>query len=80
LDQRGNITGWLPFSRFILLQDSGAAIVGRGRLDLFWGSDRYAEIAAGHMKQPGRLYLLVLKLDNGPVADSHLKNNPLQAE
>ena len=45
----------------MLIQDSGGAIKGPGRLDLFWGGGDYAETAAGLMKQPGRLYLLVKK-------------------
>jgi len=52
---------WQPLSRFVLIQDSGGAIKGPGRLDLFWGGGDYAETAAGLMKQPGRLYLLVKK-------------------
>jgi membrane-bound lytic murein transglycosylase A len=48
---------WQEFSRFVLLQDSGAAISGWGRADLFWGSG--AE--AGYMAQEGELYLLVKK-------------------
>ena len=34
---------------------------GPGRADLFWGSGRYAEIAAGHLKHEGELYLLIKK-------------------
>ena len=50
---------WQEFSRFVLLQDSGAAISGWGRADLFWGSG--AETEAGYMAQGGELYLLVKK-------------------
>ncbi|MBU2539178.1 MAG: MltA domain-containing protein [Proteobacteria bacterium] len=57
----GEIIGWEPLSRFVVNQDSGSAITGAGRLDLFWGSGRYAEAAAGHMKHPGGLYFLVKK-------------------
>ncbi|MBI3300942.1 MAG: transglycosylase, partial [Deltaproteobacteria bacterium] len=42
-----------------LLQDSGAAITGWGRADLFWGSG--AETEAGYMAEEGELYLLVKK-------------------
>jgi membrane-bound lytic murein transglycosylase A len=55
------ILRWIPMNRFVLNQDTGGAIKGAGRVDLFWGRGRYAEIAAGHMKQPGRLYFLVLE-------------------
>jgi membrane-bound lytic murein transglycosylase A len=50
---------WQEFSRFVLLQDSGAAIRNWGRADLFWGSSAEAEVEAGYMAQEGELYLLV---------------------
>ena len=52
---------WQPLTRFVLHQDTGAAIKGSGRLDFFWGSGEYQERAAGLMKQPGKLYLLMKK-------------------
>jgi membrane-bound lytic murein transglycosylase A len=61
IDGAGNISGWLDFSRFALNQDTGGAITGPGRADLFWGNGHYAEIAAGHLKYTGELYFLVLK-------------------
>ena len=61
LDAKGRITGWQPMARFVLNQDSGSAIKGANRLDLFFGGDRYAEIAAGNMKHPGKLYFLIKK-------------------
>jgi membrane-bound lytic murein transglycosylase A len=61
VDSRGEITGWTDFSRFVLHQDTGGAIRGAGRADLFWGDDAYAEVAAGHMKHEGELFLLVKK-------------------
>lgn len=61
LDGNGHITSWDPFGRFVFCQDTGGAIRGPGRADLFWGSGPYAEIAAGHLQHPGDLYLLVLK-------------------
>jgi membrane-bound lytic murein transglycosylase A len=57
----GTITGWKPLTRFVFPQDSGAAIKGTGRLDVFWGHGAYAETAANHMKEPGELYFLVKK-------------------
>lgn len=50
-----------PFSRFVLDQDAGGAIRGSGRIDVYFGSGAYAENAAGRMKQPGRLYYLLLR-------------------
>lgn len=55
------IQSWTKFSRFVLNQDTGSAIKGPERADIFWGTGSYAELAAGYMKHPGRLYFLVLK-------------------
>ncbi len=59
LDDEGSVSGWKNFSRFVFNQDSGAAIQGRNRVDIFWGSGRYAETAAGRMKEKGSLYILM---------------------
>ena len=59
----GKIHNWITFSRFVLNHDTGGAIRGPGRADLFWGNGQYAEIAAGHMQHNGKLYFLVLKPD-----------------
>jgi len=61
VNDRGEILDWVNFSRFVLNQDTGGAIRGAGRADLFWGSGDYAEIAAGHLKHEGELYILVKK-------------------
>jgi membrane-bound lytic murein transglycosylase A len=61
LDSGNGIAEWTDFSRFVVNQDTGGAIKGAGRADLFWGSDPYAEVAAGHMKHEGELYILVKK-------------------
>jgi len=60
-DQKGQLSTWQPLRRFVLHQDSGAAIKGKGRLDLFWGAGDQAGWAAGLMKQPGKLYFLIKK-------------------
>jgi membrane-bound lytic murein transglycosylase A len=52
---------YVTYRRFMLNQDTGGAITGPGRADIFWGNGPYAELAAGHLKHPGALYLLVLK-------------------
>jgi membrane-bound lytic murein transglycosylase A len=61
LDDRGNIETWVPATRFVLNQDTGGAIKGPNRIDVFWGSGPYAEKAAGHMKHKGSLHFLVLE-------------------
>lgn len=52
---------WSPLQRFVLNQDAGGAIKGAGRVDVFWGQGEHAELAAGMMKQRGRLFFLVPK-------------------
>ena len=64
LDDAGDIISWEDFSRFVLSQDTGGAIRGPARADIFWGSGQYAEVAAGHMQNMGKLYLLVLNPDS----------------
>lgn len=49
----------VPFSRFGVVQDTGGAIRGHGRADIFWGSGERGERIAGPMKQEGRIFLLV---------------------
>ena len=61
IDKDGNIIWWMPFSRFVLNQDTGGAIVGPGRVDLFCGTGITAGIMAGHLKEEGELYFLVKK-------------------
>ena len=59
LNAKGEVSGWEPFTRVVFNQDTGGAIVGPGRVDLFWGGGSQAEAAAGRMKEPGELYFLL---------------------
>lgn len=61
INNQGKIEGWTGFSRFIVNQDTGGAIKGAGRADIFWGNGQYAEVAAGHMRHEGELYILIKK-------------------
>lgn len=61
VSDRGELIGWEDFSRFVVNQDTGGAIRGAGRADLFWGRGPYAELAAGRMRQEGELYVLIKK-------------------
>jgi membrane-bound lytic murein transglycosylase A len=63
VDGAGQIDSWTDCNRFVLNQDTGGAIRGPGRADLFWGNGPYAEIAAGHLAHTGKLYFLILKTD-----------------
>jgi len=66
LNGRGEPESWSRFGRFVLNQDTGGAIKGAGRVDIFWGSGLYAEVAAAHLQHPGNLYFLVLKQAETP--------------
>jgi membrane-bound lytic murein transglycosylase A len=61
LDDSGEVTGWKPLNRWVLNQDTGGAIKGYGRVDLFAGSGKEAEWVAGRLKHSGMLYFLVKK-------------------
>jgi membrane-bound lytic murein transglycosylase A len=47
--------------RFGVVQDTGGAISGHGRVDIFWGTGDAAEGIAGPFKQQGRVFLLVAR-------------------
>ncbi len=61
VDGVGRLDGWQPFSRFVVNQDSGAAIKGAQRADLYFGTGTDAGAAAGYMNRPGKLYFVLLK-------------------
>lgn len=48
-----------PFRRLVIAQDTGNAIKGVVRGDLFWGSGKQAGESAGTMKSLGRYYVLL---------------------
>jgi len=74
INQQGKIIDWASLNRFVFPQDSGAAIKGAGRVDLFWGHGNYAELAASHMKEDGKLYFLVKK--GASPSDKILSKSP----
>jgi len=61
LDSKNRVVGWEPFTRFVMNQDTGGAITGPGRVDLFCGAGPEAEATAGHMQQKGSLYFILEK-------------------
>jgi membrane-bound lytic murein transglycosylase A len=50
-----------PMNRFMLDQDTGSAIIGPGRVDIFMGTGEMAGAKAGLVNAPGKLYYLLLK-------------------
>lgn len=49
------------FNRILLTHDTGGAIKGPGRVDIFFGEGVEAELKAGFMKNYGKLYFLMIK-------------------
>jgi len=70
LDQSDPIAGFRDLDRFMLIQDTGGAIRGYGRADLFWGEGPDAEWIAGRARNPGRLFILVARKDALPPAQA----------
>jgi membrane-bound lytic murein transglycosylase A len=59
--ENGAIKEWVPFTRFVLNQDTGGAIKGAGRADVFFGQGPEAELTAGNLQHEGELYFLMKK-------------------
>lgn len=55
------VVGIEPASRLVFDQDTGGAIRGPARVDLFWGRGKEAEQMSGVMRQRGSLYYFVPK-------------------
>jgi membrane-bound lytic murein transglycosylase A len=48
-----------PFRRLMIAQDTGSAIVGPARADLYWGAGDEAARIAGRIRHPGRFVMLL---------------------
>lgn len=55
-----------PMRRLLIAQDTGSAIVGPARGDLFFGSGPYAGILAGETRHRGAFYVLLPKTGSIP--------------
>ena len=55
------ISGEVPFRQLMVMQDTGGAIRGVGRADIFWGFGPEAGALAGRMKHRGSLTILIPK-------------------
>ena len=51
----------VPFRALLVAQDTGTAIKGHARGDVFWGAGEEAALTAGQMKSPGRMIVLLPK-------------------
>ncbi|MGE3973998.1 MAG: MltA domain-containing protein [Bdellovibrionales bacterium] len=54
-------SGYIPFSRFMIDQDTGGAIKGKARADLYFGEGAYAERTAYSTQHRGDIFFLILK-------------------
>jgi membrane-bound lytic murein transglycosylase A len=68
VDTSGNVVGWEKIGRFAFSHDTGAAIKGPARADIFWGVGESAGTMAGHINQRGDLVVLVCGVEPLPRA------------
>ncbi len=57
-----------PFQHLMIAQDTGSAIVGPARADIFFGAGDQAARIAGRLRDPGNFFLLLPRLSGGAVA------------
>jgi membrane-bound lytic murein transglycosylase A len=55
------ITAWESYARVAIAEDTGAAIRGPARVDVFFGAGAYAAQCAASVARPGEIYVLVKK-------------------
>jgi membrane-bound lytic murein transglycosylase A len=60
VDENGKVVK-VPFSRFFISQDTGGAIRGNARCDLYFGYGPQAELTAYNMNEQGQQYFLIKK-------------------
>lgn len=61
-DKEGRLLGIFPSSRFAVAMDTGGAIKGPGRVDIYVGHGKQAETTARNQWHEGKLYFLVKKV------------------
>lgn len=61
-DEAGRLLGVFPTSRFAVCQDTGGAIQGPGRVDIYIGHGAQAKTMATNQWAEGKLYILLKKL------------------
>ncbi|MCL1980318.1 MAG: MltA domain-containing protein [Proteobacteria bacterium] len=57
----GQVQDWQPLRRLATVQDTGSALAGPNRIDIFWGTGAQAGREAGQMKEEGKVEILLLK-------------------
>jgi membrane-bound lytic murein transglycosylase A len=66
------------FRRTMIAQDTGSAIVGPARADLFFGAGDEAGQMAGRIKQPGRFTMLLPRELDPTAAGAHMPLPPVK--
>jgi membrane-bound lytic murein transglycosylase A len=61
-----------PFRRLMIAQDTGSAIVGPARADLYWGAGDAAGRIAGRIRHPGRFVMLLPRELDMVAAGRHM--------
>ena len=66
VDAAGHVGGWREMGRFAFSHDTGAAIKGPGRGDIFWGAGERAGTTAGYLNERGDMTILVCGVAAAP--------------
>lgn len=61
IGEDGRPLSWTPIRRFVLVQDTGGAVRGPHRGDVFWGEGEEAGRQAGWMNRPGKIHFFAPK-------------------
>ena len=61
INTAGELIGWRAVTRFMLNQDTGGAIRGPQRADIYFGADEIAVNMAGYMNRQGKMFFPVLR-------------------
>lgn len=61
-NRRGELLGIFPTSRLVMCQDTGGAILGPGRVDIYLGHGPQAKTSAVNQWHEGRLYVLLKRV------------------
>ena len=67
-----------PFRRLMIAQDTGSAIVGPARADLYFGAGDDAGRIAGRVRHPGRFAILVPRALDPVAAAAHIPLPPIK--
>ena len=83
-----------PFRRLMIAKDTGSAIIGPARADLYWGAGNDAGRVAGRIRHAGRFVMLLpreldlvatgrqmpLPLKKPPIPEDEVKTEPEAAK